>query len=229
MATRHVRPIGVLAAILALAALALAPALARGAEATPAGGQASSGKLLFYPCTTCHPVVMGADGKPTKRLPNDMTGHDDIVLAGHDKLGPGSDACLACHDDPARNPGKLKTIDGSLIDITGDISLVCYRCHESKYRDFKEGVHGKRKPSCVAAGCHDPHTPGWIYASPVFPFAGTGFQFRVLPEKGEFLAMAPPPPAPPTLTPSWYTPLALIGYAAALGLAGTLALGRLKR
>lgn len=222
------RPIGLLIALAALVAIALAPVAARAAEATAPAGQASSGELLFYPCTTCHPVVMGADGQPTRPLPNGITGHD-IVLSGHDKLGRGSDACLACHDDPARNPGKLKAIDGSLIDIKGDVALVCYRCHESKYKEFVAGVHGKRKPSCVAAGCHDPHTPGWIYASPLFPFAGSGFQFRVLPGKATFTALAPPPPAPPTLTPAWYTPLALVGYAAALGLAGTLALGRLKR
>jgi hypothetical protein len=193
--------------------------------------QASSGELLYYPCTSCHPVhTIPGTGRPTKSLPNGFTGHK-IVLEGHDKLGqaPGT-ACLTCHDDPARNPGMLKTADGTLIDIkTGDLSLVCYRCHSTKYKEFRAGTHGKHKPSCVAAGCHDPHTPQAIYAAPLMPFVGTGFQFTVLSQREPFSALAPPAPAPAVATPSWFSALAVLGFVVVGGLAGTLVKGRSKR
>jgi hypothetical protein len=199
------------------------------------GAQASSGELLFYPCTNCHPVTMvpgptpGSE-VPSRPLPNGFTGHG-IVLQGHDKLGKGPDAaCMTCHDDPARNPGMLKAADGSLIDIkTGDISLVCYRCHSSKYKEFKAGTHGKHKANCVAAGCHDPHTPQVIYAAPQMPFVGTGFQFTVLSQRVPFSPLAPPAPAPAVETPAWLSLVAVLGFLCVAGLAGTLIKGRSKR
>ena len=161
-------------AALAVLAMCAAPAFA---------GQASTGELLFYPCTSCHPITfIPGTQKSAKPLPNNFQGHQ-IVLQGHDKLGTGNAACLVCHDDPTRNPGMLKTVDGSLIDIkTGDIATVCERCHEDKYRDFKAGTHGKHKPSCVAAGCHDPHTPQFIYAAPLTPFVGTAVKPALIAE-----------------------------------------------
>ena len=193
------------------------------------GGQASPGELLYYPCTSCHPVhlIPGTD-KPDRVLPNGFQGHQ-IVLWGHDKLGSGDAACPVCHDDMTRNPGKLKTADGSLVDITGDISLVCYRCHSTKYKEWKAGTHGKHKPSCTAAGCHDPHTPGWIYASPLLPFTGSGFQFRILDQREPFAPFAPPAPAPPVDIPWWFTGIAAVGLVVVGSLAGTLVVGRLKR
>lgn len=185
-------------------------------------GQASVGRLTFYPCTRCHPVTIDpATGKSTRPVPNDFKGHK-IVLEGHDKLGKGDLACLVCHDDASRNPGKLKAIDGSLVDVTGDVSLVCYRCHEAKYREFKAGIHGKHSASCVAAGCHDPHTPQYIFAGPLRPFQGTGFQFKVLPQHVAFKPLASPPPAPAVNTPTWYTVSAVSAYLVALLLAGGL-------
>ena len=210
-----------IAVLMVAAAFSMLPALAF-------AGQASSGELLYYPCTSCHPVHMipGTE-TPTRPLPNGFTGHK-IVLVGHDKLGQGPDAaCLTCHDDPARNPGMLKTADGTLIDIkTGDIALVCYRCHEAKYKEFKAGTHGKHKASCVAAGCHDPHTPGFIYADSLLPFTGTGFQFKVLPQREAFPALAPPAPVPPVQTPWWLTGITVLGVVVVGGLTGALVRGR---
>ena len=211
--------------VLAMAALCIA---ALALSAAPAfAGQASTGELLYYPCTTCHPV--GADLKPLHPLPNDFKGHQ-IVLEGHDKLGKGEAACLACHDDPTKNPGMLKSIDGSLVDIsTGDIATVCERCHSTKYKEFKAGTHGKHKPSCVAGGCHDPHTPQFIYAAPLLPFQGTGFQFRVLPTRASFKPFPPPAPNPAMTTPGYIPVVAFLGFMVAIGLVGMLVMGRSKR
>jgi len=207
----------VVSVTLALALLVLAPA------APALAGAASSGELLFYPCTSCHPVP--ASGA-TRALPNGFKGHG-IELEGHDVLGKGDAACVVCHDDPSRDPGKLKLADGSLVDINGDISQVCFRCHYQKYRDFKAGTHGKRKASCVASGCHDPHTPGYIFADGIRPFTGAGFQFKVLPERVAFRPLASPPPAPPVKTPGGFVIFATLGLVAAGGQIFRLVRGRL--
>jgi hypothetical protein len=214
--------------LLRLALVAVGVVLSFSAVAAFAG-QASSGELLFYPCTSCHPVTLDpGTGKPSHALPNGFKGHG-IVLEIHDKLGNGKAACLVCHDDPGKNPGMLKLIDGSLIDIKGDVSLVCYRCHESKYKEFKAGSHGKHKASCVAAGCHDPHTPGFIYAAPQMPFIGSGFQFQVLSERTPFSPLAQPAPKPPINPPLPYVVLIVVGLITAGGLTGKLVIGGLVR
>jgi hypothetical protein len=219
--------------ILAFAAIVLA-------MAAPAfAGQASTGQLFFFPCAQCHPVTMvpgpGGVEKPSHPLPNGMTGHT-IVLETHDKLGGGDTdaACLTCHDDPTRNPGKLKIAGGKFIDIKGDISLVCYTCHEAKYKEFKEGTHGKHFDSCVAAGCHDPHTPNYIYVSPLKPFLGTGFQIRAVGRgRVPFKPIMSVPLPPPTVNPTWYLIVVGVGLFLVLVIAVWLAappiLERLKR
>jgi hypothetical protein len=193
------------------------------------GGQASSGELFFYPCTSCHPVrLIPGTEKPAGNLPNDFQGHG-IVLVGHDALGAGGAACAVCHDDPAKNPGMLKLADGTLIDIKGDVSLVCYRCHSTQYKQFKAGTHGKHQASCVAGGCHDPHTPGFIYAGPLMPFVGTGFQFKVLSQRAVFKPLAAPAPDPALVTPVWLVAVAALGFVVAGSLVGLLLSGRFKR
>jgi hypothetical protein len=221
--SRRLLDVALISAALALAIVALC--------AGPAyAGQASSGKLLFYPCTSCHPVdeIPGTE-KANRPLPGGFQGHS-IVLEGHDKLGAGHGACPVCHDVMTRNPGMLKAIDGSLIDIkTGDLSLVCYRCHSAKYKEFKAGTHGKPFPSCVSRGCHDPHTPGFIYAPELMPFTGTGFQFQVLSHREPFTPLAAPAPAPAVTTPWWLFAVGVVGLAVAGGLVGMLVSGRFKR
>jgi hypothetical protein len=199
-------------------------------------GQASSGQLFFYPCTSCHPVTMvpgptpGSE-QPSKPLPNGMQGHQ-IVLEAHDKLG--EEACLVCHDDPTRNPGKLRLVGGGLIDVAGDVSLLCYQCHEAKYKEFRAGTHGKHQESCTAAGCHDPHTPNYIYAGPVKPFLGVGFQFKgVGQQRVPFKPLMSPPLPPPTVNPAWFQISVAVGLVLVLallvGLVGPVVLERLKR
>jgi len=200
--------------------------------ATPAfAGQASSGKLPFYPCDRCHPVFLGPDGNPTKPLPNGLKKHE-IKLELHNILGADDKACLACHDDPKRNPGMLILPDGTLVDINGpDVSRVCQRCHFEKYSAWKAGTHGKHQPKCTAAGCHDPHTPGFIYVPALLPFLGTGTQVQVLPERVAFTSFPPPAayPAPPTVTPSWLVVVGLVGVVIAGGIAVPLIRGRSKQ
>jgi hypothetical protein len=210
-------------AVLVFVVSVLAPA------AGALAGQAASGELLFYPCASCHPVTLdpGTD-RPSRALPNGFKGHE-VALEGHDRLGGGDAACLVCHDGPGKDPGRLKVAAGGLVDIRGDVAQVCYRCHSAKYREWMAGTHGKRQPKCTSTGCHDPHTPGWIYAGPLLPFVGNGLQFKVLSERAAFSPLAPPAPAPPVETPAWFAAAAVAGLVAAGVLAGRLVLGRLKR
>lgn len=190
-------------------------------------GQAAIGEPVFYPCTGCHPV---AGGKAVKPLPIDFEGHR-VKLEVHDKLGKGSAACLVCHDDPARDPGKLKLVDGTLVDITkpADVAKVCYRCHSEKYEEWTQGVHGKRAEKCSAAGCHDPHTPSWIYAEPLLPFVGTGFQTRAVSERAAFTPLASAPVPVPVHTPWWLSLAAGMGAVVSAGLIGFIVMGRRTR
>lgn len=191
-------------------------------------GRSSTGELAFYPCTECHPVTLGSDGKPISPLPNDFEKHE-IELEIHDILGQGDEACLACHDDPSNNPGMLILPDGSLVDITQDVSRVCQRCHFEKYRDWQVGVHGKDAPKCSSAGCHDPHTPSWIYVAALPPFQGTGVEVRAVSERMSFKPMAAPPVAPPVHTPLWLTIAASLGGLVSASAIGYLILGRAKQ
>ncbi|TLM97239.1 MAG: hypothetical protein FDZ75_05045 [Actinobacteria bacterium] len=208
--------------ILGAAALLAALSVASVASA----GQSASGELFFYPCTDCHPV---AENAPRSALPNKFEGHG-IVLQGHDRLGRTKDeACLACHDDPSRNPGKLRIADGSFVDIKGDVALVCYRCHSTKYKEFVAGTHGRHKAKCTSAGCHDPHTPGFIFAEQLMPFTGSGFQFRVLPTRVAFTPLAGPAPQLPVQTPTAVVVTALLGFAVVAGLLGSIFVRRSNR
>jgi hypothetical protein len=216
---RHARR--TLTFLLALLAMMLVAASAH-------AGRSSTGTLAFYPCTQCHPVTLGPDGEPTRELPIGLAQHQ-IVLEVHDVLGTDDAACLSCHDDPARNPGKLVLPDGSLVDITGDVSRVCQTCHFEKYREWQDGVHGKDAPKCTASGCHDPHTPSWIYMQALPPFQGTGIEVRAVSVREPFKPLAGPPIAPPVSTPVWLGILAALGAAVSAGIIGYLTLGGRKR
>lgn len=224
---RRMLPHGLTLRPLHLLALALLAALcvAIAAPSSAVAGMAATGEPLFYPCTSCHPVASAQSGVAPKKLPNGFAGHS-IVLSGHDVLGRGEDACVVCHDAADKDPGKLKLVDGTLVDITGDVSAVCYRCHSDKHEEWTAGVHGNGKAKCTSSGCHDPHSPGSIYASALTPFIGTGFEVEVLPERKAFVPLAAPGGAPPVHTPRWLQVLTVLGVLAATAAAGSLVLER---
>ena len=210
----------------ALAILAASLIVSLAFVVTAFAGTSSTGKLAFFPCARCHPVTADAKGNPSHPLPIGLTRHE-ITLEVHDVLGKDEKACLACHDDPGtRDPGKLKAPDGTLIDITGDVSRVCQKCHFEKYREWQAGIHGKRQPKCTSAGCHDPHTPSWIYIPALPPFLGTGIEVHAVANREPFKPLASPPVPPAVLTPTWLVVVESIGALIALGILGLLTFRR---
>lgn len=191
------------------------------------GGQSATGELAFEPCAQCHPVTLDADGVPSRPLPIGMTKHE-ITLEVHDVLGAGDQACLACHSAPSANPGMLLLPDGGLVEVTGDVSRVCQRCHFEKYREWETGVHGKDAPKCSAAGCHDPHTPSWIYMDALPPFQGTGVEIRAVADRKPFQPLAGPPVAAAVHTPVWLSVAAGLATPLILALLGFVVFGKVK-
>lgn len=120
----------------------------------------------IFPCTNCH------DNKtlkpnPKRRVLTEM--HTDIVL----NHGPKTRWCLDCHDLNDRD--KLHLVDGEKIDFTVSYRL-CGQCHGAKYRDWREGVHGKRigywngqKEYFLCVNCHNPHSPHFKPLKPLPP------------------------------------------------------------
>lgn len=79
------------------------------------------------------------------------------ILVGHDKLGPGDEACLVCHDTSgmaALHPA------GGVSLIPEDSPQLCGQCHQKRYKAWQEGTHGIPGPSTEkCTDCHEPHQP----------------------------------------------------------------------
>jgi hypothetical protein len=208
------------AALLLSAFLTASAAFAQDADvAFPAG--ASSGELLFYPCTSCHPIPAGSKREASGR----SSGHG-IVLGKHAGLGTASSACAVCHGDAAENPGMLKLSGSPSVSITGDVSRVCAPCHARVYGEWKGGSHGAERTKCTAAGCHDPHAPEYAFADATSPFAGGRTATGAPHGSQPFDTSAVSAPRSPAGTPGWLLALASIGMMATTGAAGMLTMGR---
>jgi len=124
--------------------------------------QIDKNKLLSICTTACH------DGKyvavPVSMEPRALEMHKDIVPDSMDlQHGRGAIWCLNCHSAEKRN---------MLIDHFGkEISFnqpqkLCGKCHGQVYRDWRDGIHGKRigmwetkgkKRWWTCTECHNPH------------------------------------------------------------------------
>lgn len=127
----------------------------------------------YYPCAeNCHNDLT-PDPHPRK-----LTGeHGDIELHHAEQFR----WCLDCHDAKDRN--KLHLQSGEKLEFSESYRL-CGQCHGDKYRDWKEGIHGKRtgnwdgaKQYLLCAHCHDPHSPRFQAlkpeAAPIVPGTST--------------------------------------------------------
>ena len=120
----------------------------------------------IYPCSGCH----NADLPPNPRRRVLKMAHLDIQLhhAGDQQMW-----CLDCHN--ADNRDVLRSASGAPIKFEESYKL-CGQCHGEKYRDWKEGVHGKRtgewngrKQYLLCVNCHNPHAPKYKAIKPLPP------------------------------------------------------------
>lgn len=106
------------------------------------------------PSDTSHPPL--ADGTAPLQC---LSCHNQ-TLTYHDKLGPGNQACYACHVSTDWLMDSLQLASGQVISIN-DSSQLCGQCHQERYAAWNEGTHGI--PGTVAAvpcvTCHNPHQP----------------------------------------------------------------------
>ena len=110
----------------------------------------------IFPCMECHIEI---EPNRERRALVDM--HDDIdAIYDHDSENRW---CFSCHD--VDNRDFLRLANGDLLDFRESFKL-CGQCHGAKLRDWKEGVHGKRKGMwngkkeyLLCVHCHNPHSP----------------------------------------------------------------------
>jgi hypothetical protein len=118
----------------------------------------------IFPCSDCH---AGMEPNLKRRELTDY--HTDIVL----HHAEGQRWCLDCHNPNDRD--KLRLVSGEVISFSESYRL-CGQCHGDKYRDWREGLHGKRtgfwngdKQYLLCAHCHDPHAPAFKPLKPLPP------------------------------------------------------------
>jgi len=145
-----------------------------GVECTSCHGEPSNGPFakpkpvtLMDRCISCHEEK----GKPVtcETCHTDTTHkqHANIVLH-HAEQQRG---CLDCHDQDDRD--RLKLANGTKIEFQESYRL-CGQCHGTQYRDWREGLHGKRTGSWngrreyrLCVHCHYPHAPKFPQMTPV--------------------------------------------------------------
>jgi len=95
--------------------------------------------------------------------------HDDIVL----NHGPSERWCLDCHNSEDRD--SLWLVNGTQIGFDESYKL-CGQCHGTIFRDWRAGIHGRRrgywngaKEYLLCAHCHDPHSPKYKPIAPLPP------------------------------------------------------------
>jgi len=120
------------------------------------------------PCRACH--------GPEKDFPVNFKRREDLLVHTNIKLNHGGVRlwCLDCHNPDNRNY-LLPLSDGKPIDFEHSY-LLCGKCHGTKYRDWRYGIHGKRtgfwngaKDYYLCVSCHDPHSPRFKPLTPMPP------------------------------------------------------------
>jgi hypothetical protein len=119
------------------------------------------------PCRACH--------GPEKDFPTNFKRREALLVHRNVKLSHGGVRvwCLDCHHPEDRNY-LLPLSDGKMIPFETSY-LLCGKCHGTKYRDWRYGIHGLRtgswneeKKYYLCVNCHDPHMPVF---KPIAPMA----------------------------------------------------------
>lgn len=120
------------------------------------------------PCRACH--------GPEKDFPVNFKRREALLVHRNIQLDHGGVRvwCLDCHHPDSRNY-LLPLSDGKLITFEHSY-LLCGKCHGTKYRDWRNGIHGKRtgfwngkKQYLLCVNCHSPHNPKFKPLHPMPP------------------------------------------------------------
>jgi hypothetical protein len=118
----------------------------------------------YFPCSDCH-----ADMEVNRERRELEEMHDDIRL----DHGPKERWCFDCHNPDDRD--TLRLANGTTISFEESYRL-CGQCHGTIYRDWREGIHGRRegywngaKSYQLCAHCHNPHAPRFAPIKPLPP------------------------------------------------------------
>ncbi len=145
----------------------LLPEVEAGGSADPEGVYRVRRPLAYedyYPCSDCH-----ADLEVNLERRELVEMHDDIVL----NHGSKERWCFDCHNPEDRD--RLRLANGELIGFDESYRL-CGQCHGTIFRDWREGIHGRRegywngaKSYQLCAHCHNPHAPRFQAIEPLPP------------------------------------------------------------
>ena len=134
----------------------------------------------YFPCTDCHGEM---EVNYERRELEEM--HDDIAL----DHGPKDRWCFDCHNPEDRD--SLRLANGTLIGFDESYRL-CGQCHGTIFRDWREGIHGRRegywngaKSYQLCSNCHNPHAPAFQPIRPLPPPVRPQFLRAATEEVGE--------------------------------------------
>jgi hypothetical protein len=120
------------------------------------------------PCRACH--------GPEKDFEVNWTREEVLRVHTDIRLDHGGIRvwCLDCHS-PTERDYLLPLSDGKPIVFERSYEL-CGKCHGTKYRDWRQGIHGKRtgywngtKTYHLCTQCHNPHSPRFKPLEPLPP------------------------------------------------------------
>ncbi|MFC1670949.1 hypothetical protein ACFL20_11200 [Spirochaetota bacterium] len=119
--------------------------------------------MKMYPCEDCHDGYL-FDFNPRKR---NLSEHKNIRLKHSERRR----WCIDCHHLYKRN--YLKLANNERVPF-GKSHRLCGQCHGPNYRDWKDGLHGKRtgmwngdKKHFQCTYCHNPHNPRFKEMKPM--------------------------------------------------------------
>lgn len=123
----------------------------------------------IFPCSDCH-ADMDVDMER-----RELGFHDEIQL----NHGPRDRWCFDCHNPADRD--TLRLVGGRTVGFEKSYEL-CGQCHGTIYRDWREGIHGRRrgywdgaKSYLLCPACHNPHAPAFQPLKPLPPPVRPGF------------------------------------------------------
>ncbi len=118
----------------------------------------------IFPCSECH-----ADLEVNEERRELEFFHTEIEL----NHGSEDRWCFDCHH--AQDRDTLRLAAGEPVSFDESYRL-CGQCHGTIYRDWRAGIHGRRrgfwngaKSYLLCAHCHDPHAPAYPPIEPLPP------------------------------------------------------------